>query len=457
MALLLRSAILGVHRKYSFCIRHPTRFFERNFVSSRDRISRAKQEILKENLFYYIETHSFKLGLIEALGCFGIDRQSVSLPLSENFNEHCGNWRFIWHRIPGSDGHYLYKNISSSILFAKGYQALNSYINDGRLEPDTAIALLALERFFNEKGHHEECLEKLHDAKEELTEIQVAAILAEHLLSRLLPYPSNYYLNRFSRGKPNECPCGCGVPVQFGFTHLGCPQLFQGEMDFVLFPDNKDMSMVEVDNTASAVFNVVRDSQQKTGYIDCDDRDFELNEDSSAIEEGEEFSDFDAEETLRQTCKQAIAASICKYKGLMNGKLGGLNSSKLCVVPVCSLSRNSYDITAYDARHDFLLKACQGSMKVFEEDNSLKFAAMVDLWLMINHNKFCTAMPPRALNSIKGTCKLVPQLGEERFMSAVRNSTWLYQASIGKKFDYLPTDPSITKCVNEQLGITWRD
>jgi hypothetical protein len=72
---------------------------------------------------------------------------------------------------------------------------------------------------FSEK--HERSLAFLQQEGRNLTETKVASLLANHLLSQLLPYPSNYYLDKMSRGKTDGCPCGCGELIQFGSTHIG--------------------------------------------------------------------------------------------------------------------------------------------------------------------------------------------------------------------------------------------
>ena len=66
---------------------------------------------------------------------------------------------------------------------------------------------------------HEGCLRRGFDRTS--TETGIAAVLAEHLLSQLIPYPSNYFLDNASEGKPDGCPCGCGKLIHFGITYVG--------------------------------------------------------------------------------------------------------------------------------------------------------------------------------------------------------------------------------------------
>lgn len=66
---------------------------------------------------------------------------------------------------------------------------------------------------------HEGCLRRGFDRTS--TETGIAAVLAEHLLSQLIPYPSNYFLDKTSKGKPDGCPCGCGKLIHFGITCVG--------------------------------------------------------------------------------------------------------------------------------------------------------------------------------------------------------------------------------------------
>lgn len=53
------------------------------------------------------------------------------------------------------------------------------------------------------------------------TDTGISAVLAQHLLSQLIPCPSNYFLDNASDGKPDGCPCGCVKLIHYGFTYIG--------------------------------------------------------------------------------------------------------------------------------------------------------------------------------------------------------------------------------------------
>lgn len=67
--------------------------------------------------------------------------------------------------------------------------------------------------------NYERCLRLGFDRSS--SETDVAAVIAQHLLSQLIPHPANYFLDHTSEGKPDFCPCGCGKLLHFGITHIG--------------------------------------------------------------------------------------------------------------------------------------------------------------------------------------------------------------------------------------------
>lgn len=74
--------------------------------------------------------------------------------------------------------------------------------------------------FYFISEEHEKSLQKL---SYKTSEAHVASIVSHHLLSQLLPYPSNYFVDSYYTNGKSEvyCPCGCGEPINFGSTLTG--------------------------------------------------------------------------------------------------------------------------------------------------------------------------------------------------------------------------------------------
>lgn len=67
---------------------------------------------------------------------------------------------------------------------------------------------------------HEKSLQKL---SYKTSEAHVASVVSHHLLSQLLPDPSNYFVDGYYTNGESKvcCPCGCGEPINFGSTPTG--------------------------------------------------------------------------------------------------------------------------------------------------------------------------------------------------------------------------------------------
>ncbi|XP_062597508.1 uncharacterized protein LOC134258922 [Saccostrea cucullata] len=180
--------------------------------------------------------------------------------------------------------------------------------------------------------------------------------------------------------------------------------------------------LFEVDNSKCAIFSWKKTTSENTRH--------HHNSDNNSYEENEFMYMNNLVEShaslnnLNQIYKQAIAVSIYKFKEMTLSKESVLHESTgTSMIPVCAISGTSYDITMYDAQNDFLLKMGTDGAKLFDGER-LKFSAILDLWFVIYHHLFCSLRPAEVVADLKGTCGLIPRLGEERFASIVKTSEW---------------------------------
>ncbi|XP_052097950.1 uncharacterized protein LOC127732816 [Mytilus californianus] len=143
---------------------------------------------------------------------------------------------------------------------------------------------------------------------------------------------------------------------------------------------------------------------------------------------GHEFAKKDIPEVMPeeakkfdQVLKQAISVSLCKHRKIKNKNL---TKNNISAVPVCLITKETYFVAVYDASYDYLMRTNK-TLKLFE-GNNLRFDAVLDLWLLIHHNLFCTTPHQKVLRQFKGTCDLIPQFGRDRFEKIIQSSRWLY-------------------------------
>ena len=221
----------------------------------------------------------------------------------------------------------------------------------------------------------------------------------------------------------------------FTFCFAGSPALFHGYADMVLFPGNKDLfeNFENSDKNSSAVFSFNLSEGEKDMY---DHRKLEFNgqwDDGSDTEDDIVMGEINKHDIplknrntfFRQLCKQAISLSLCKqnrmHKNPQNYK------GQPAIIPLCALTRESFEMALYDAENDFLLRSLS-PMFLFDDDLlSLPISAVVDLWFVINHSLFCTKQTDETVNELKGTCNLHAQLGEDLLKSVVANSSWMFR------------------------------
>ncbi|XP_061171600.1 uncharacterized protein LOC133181073 [Saccostrea echinata] len=381
----------------------------------------------RNNLKNYITDHKYSLAAVKIYGNHDLEE----LEVSETFSETTF-WRFALYRVKENVGnsHCLeetvkYLGTRSSTMFSRGYDAIERYLKTkgGLQNSQEDTAFRALKKFYVNKEEHENRLMMLKDLS---SEEQVAAVISQHLICQLLPFPSSYFMdNIHTKGPTDKCPCGCGQPLNFGSTLLGSPHLFHGFVDGVLIPA-ENHSITEENYTKSAVFT----ARKKTDdiYYHClvnkewmdkyESTVYKLDEEILNREYKSEINVIDE----KQLCKQAIAMSLCKYQEQSNKK----DSSYAPAMPVFGMTSDSFEVAVYDPVHDYLLKSNK-PLNFFEEDSqNLKFSSVVDLWLLIYHSLFFTTPSPRVVHQLRGTANLIPQLGEKRFEKIVKSSRWMF-------------------------------
>ncbi|XP_062567817.1 uncharacterized protein LOC134230060 isoform X2 [Saccostrea cucullata] len=394
----------------------------------------------RNNLKNYITDHKYSLTAVRIYG--NHDLEEV---VSETFSESTF-WRFGLYRIKENVNSECTKEpvkhlgTRSSTIFARGYNAVERFLQTkGKLENSHEdAALRALKKFYVNKEEHEKSWVKLKDVS---SEGQVTAVITQHLLSQLLPFPSSYFLdNIHSKSLMDKCPCGCEQPLNFGSTLLGSPHLFHGFVDGVLIPTNRD-HFTEENYTKSAVFTA-RKKNDDIYYHRLMNKERMDESEENVIDGDEEIPNGEYKSEInvideKQLCKQAIAIALCKYQEHSDIK----DRSDVPIVPVFGITSDSFEVAVHDPVHDYLLKSNK-PINLFEEDSqNLKFSSVVDLWLLINHSMFLTTPSPHVVQRLSGTANLIPQLGEKRFENIVKSSRWMFLPYLHhQSFPEIPED-----------------
>ncbi|VDI48154.1 Hypothetical predicted protein [Mytilus galloprovincialis] len=373
--------------------------------SSADVLLPAQKELFKDRIHHYIyENKGYELQAVNAGVPCPSQMTNPILP-GQSFSDH--SKVYLGWRSPQL-------SFFSSSIFLKGYMALKLYLH-GMVRPNHIPAFRALERFFSEKERHGDCLSRYLQKERSLTEPKVACVFTQHFLSQLLPHPTNFILDTNAKGKSAECPCGCGAPMLYGTTLVGSHDLFYGNADIVLFPSDKNLSQdaMNVMETSSIITTPQYSFEKEFEEDDIDGDEFAEKD----------LSDIMSDETTNydQVLMQAISVSLCQHKQLKNKKL---TKNNISAVPICQITKDTYCVALYDARYDYLMRTNK-PLNLFD-GNSLRFDAVLDLWLLIQHNLFCSTPHQKILKKIKGTCDLIPQLGRDRFEKIVQNSRFLY-------------------------------
>ncbi|XP_071121796.1 uncharacterized protein [Mytilus edulis] len=387
-------------------------------------ISEPKKFQLKHEIGNYINNHKYTVIAATTDVCKQkFQEHVIENNLGESFTSRSSIWQFPWKRTE-NDKPFIYEN--SDNIFARGYDALEDYLHGEKVDHQKCAAFTALERFYINKELHERSLAQLNSMN--LTKTETASLITSHLLSQLLYNPANHIIDASLSGDP---PYDCSTPLQYGYTNFGSTHLFYGNADITLFPTNQDMFLDS--QTDTAVFHIGEPEESPEANrlhpkwkTDEDDYDNDDEEEICDENNGENFNDAD----INQVCKQAISLSMWKRKQRILAYSGNKDYGS-SMVPICAINRHKYMVVLYNAQHDYLLKIQKKDfLKVFNKDK-LEFSTIIDLWMLIHHNLFCTELSDDAIQILKGTGGLINILGEDAFKEVVKTS----------KFDY-DIDPS---------------
>ncbi|CAC5417232.1 unnamed protein product [Mytilus coruscus] len=361
--------------------------FSSTCTKQRCGINEPQKLRLKDEIEKYINNHKYTLIAATTDVCKQkFQEHVIGNNLGESFTSRSSIWQFPWKKTE-KDKPFIYEN--SENIFTRGYDALEDYLHGEKVDHQTCAAFKALERFYNNKELHERSLAQLNN----LTKTETASLITSHLLSQLLYNPTNHIIDSSFSGDP---PYDCGTPVQYGYTNFGSTRLFYGSADITLFPTTED----------------ILDPKWNTDYDDNDDEEEICDENN-----GENFNDSD----INQVCKQAISLSMWKHKQRVLAYSGNSDYGS-AMVPICAINKHKCMVVLYNAQHDYLFKMQKKDLlKVFDKDK-LEFSTIINLWMLIHHNLFCTEPSDDAIQILKGTGGLIQRLGEDTFKEVVRTS-----------------------------------
>ena len=134
-----------------------TLLLHKNRAVTSTRLYSSKNGMFRSQLDEYHKNHRFTLGASSVFRpqYYGMldDNDKLHInddDLSETFSGR-SIYRYQWYKPSYAD----YLDAQSSSVFKKGYDAIETYVNNdkvGHLEPSVALALEALERFWQQKG-----------------------------------------------------------------------------------------------------------------------------------------------------------------------------------------------------------------------------------------------------------------------------------------------------------------
>ncbi|XP_061187621.1 uncharacterized protein LOC133195710 [Saccostrea echinata] len=301
----------------------------------------------------------------------------------------------------------LCENFSN--IYSQGFSALRQSVGNvgvGFFDSPTGnengyfYALSALRNFLIELDHHEMCLKQRNpygDAFDKQTEVVVAVLLTNHLLSRLV-YGNRYLISNDYKGRPVKCPClkplDCASLINYGQTGLGCEEIWYGHPDIVLVPP--------------------RFSYIPLCFIGDDPED-ELQEDEGiltkdCLQENCRSTDICEvkgaklifEKCAEQILSQAITFSFCEANAAYaDGK--GLFSPTL--VPSLVLTPLHYYIVMYDYENDILLSSGHQPASLWDESGvRFNLSAILQIWMVLNHCFFGPKLNDTLLKDFSQSC-----------------------------------------------------
>ncbi|XP_062616041.1 uncharacterized protein LOC134277747 [Saccostrea cucullata] len=321
----------------------------------------------------------------------------------------------------------LCENFSN--IYSQGFDALRRSVGNvgvGFFDSPTGnersyfYALSALRNFLIELHHHEMCLKQripFGDAFDKQSEVVVAVLLTNHLLSRLV-YGNRYLISNEYKGGPVKCPClkplDCASLIYYGQTGLGCEEIWYGHPDVVLVPP--------------------RLSYVPLCFI-SDDPEDELKEDEEILTEDclqENCSSTDIcevngaklifEKCAEQILSQAITVSFCEGNVVLTDGEG------LCgpiLVPSLVLTPLHYYIVMYDYENDILLSSGHQPASLWDESGvRFNLSAVLQIWMVLNHRFFGPKLNDTLLKDFSHSCNFHKILKELQMFDKTKDISY---------------------------------
>ncbi|XP_052090156.1 uncharacterized protein LOC127726722 [Mytilus californianus] len=242
-------------------------------------------------------------------------------------------------------------------------------------------ALSALRDFLTEMDYHEKCLkhkEPFGDAFDKQKEAYVAALLTNHLLSRLV-YGNRYLISNDYAVQPPKCPClkplECASLINYGQTGLGCEDIWYGHPDIVLVPPNfSNIPLWFFEDDVEA--QMQEDDDLLTKDL--------LQQNNKSIDISEIKLNMVFEKCAEQILSQAITFSFCEANTDSSGE-----RERHTLIPSIVLTPHHYLVVMYDYENDILLSSDHQISPLWDE-TGVKFnlSAVLQIWLVLNHSYF---------------------------------------------------------------------
>ncbi|XP_062583228.1 uncharacterized protein LOC134244999 [Saccostrea cucullata] len=270
------------------------------------------------------------------------------------------------------------------------------------------------------------CLKQRHpygDAFDRQSEVVVAVLLTNHLLSRLV-YGNRYLISNDYEGRPNKCPClkplDCASLINYGQTGLGCEEIWYGHPDIVLVPSR--FSYVPL----CFIGDDPEDELQEDEEIltkDCLQENYptDICEDLGAKLIFEKYAE--------QILSQAITFSFCEANvALTDGE--GLCGPTL--VPSLVLTPLYYYIVMYDYENDILLSSGHRPTSLWDESGvRFNLSAILQIWMVLNHRFFGPKLNNTLLKDFSQSCNFNKILKELQMFDKTKDIS--YSPSVRRK------------------------
>nr|XP_022298023.1 uncharacterized protein LOC111107225 [Crassostrea virginica] len=296
------------------------------------------------------------------------------------FGTSFSNTPLRYRRLKVPDDANVILETKFSTVFSTGFQGLKNYVYNNVLETSESqlplCPLAALSVFLTEVRKEEKTLKDgFNKYGKDISEIWVAALLTNHLLSCLV-YGNQYMICNDYRPKPKVCPCtnaNCRMDIKYGQTGLGHADIWYSRPDVVLIPKQAADYMVPL------------------WYIN--ELEEEENEDYDDDIHPLEIKDQSKFKTLAsQVLSQAITFAF--YQSNIMKKRGIVPLTTL--VPSLILTPNHYYVIMYDYKNDILLSSGHSDSSLWYDSNDyrLNLSAILHIWMVLNYKDFIPKLDP---------------------------------------------------------------